>query len=364
MKRRVVFAIQGEGRGHMTQAISLKEYLEKHKYEVVAAIIGTSSRREIPAFIKDRLNIPIHEVQSPNFITDKDNKGLDIKRSIFDNLVILPKYLNNIRELNAHLNTYRPDLVINFYEPLMGLHKMWYPSKFKMINIAHQYLSIHPGFRMPEGFDLERRSLQFFTRLTARNADAMLGLSFYEMEDDVKRKIFVVPPLLRPEIKEIEIKDEGFLLIYLLNKGYRQNIEEWHASNPDIRIHCFTDDPEVDGELHFDDTLHYHSLNGQKFLDKMSKCMALVSTAGFESVCEAMYMGKPALMVPVEGHYEQFVNSRDAHSAGAGVYDSTFNIDKLLEYLKSGRKASGIFKKWADSSEEKMMFHINRVMND
>ena len=96
----------------------------------------------------------------------------------------------------------------------------------------------------------------------------------------------------------------------------------------------------------------------------MSKSMAMVSTAGFESVCEAMYMGKPVLMVPVEGHYEQFVNSRDAHFAGAGVYADTFDIDKLIDFLKKGNKTSGTFRKWVDESEVRILREINKVANE
>jgi uncharacterized protein (TIGR00661 family) len=182
------------------------------------------------------------------------------------------------------------------------------------------------------------------------------------MADKREKKIFVVPPLLRPEIRQIKTKNEGFLLIYLLNKGYKTNIIDWHNSNPEIPIHCFTDDPEIDDEQKYDDKLTFHQLNGQKFLEKMSKSMAMVSTAGFESVCEAMYMGKPALMVPVEGHYEQFINSRDASYAGAGVYSDRFDIDKLINFVNTEYQASDDFKNWADQSEKLIIRQVNKVM--
>ncbi len=362
MKKRVVFAIQGEGRGHMTQSIALKEILEKDNFEVVAAIVGTSSRREIPSFIRERLNLEIHEIDSPNFVTDKNQRGIDIIRSITSNLAVLPKYFRNIRKLRSILRSTRPDLVVNFYEPLLGLYHFYNPKKYKLVCVAHQYLTLHPKFRLPKGFPLEKVSLRVFTRLTAKSADAMLGLSFYKMDDDQKRSIYVVPPLLRPEIKNIATSNGAYLLIYILNKGYKSNIIEWHNKHPEIPIHCFSDDPEVAEEHKIDDTLTFHQLNGEKFLEKMAHSMALVSTAGFESICEAMYMGKPALMVPVQGHYEQFVNSRDAHGAGAGVYAESFDIDKLMLYLKEENRSMEIFKKWADSSEEKIIGILKNIV--
>ena len=41
-----------------------------------------------------------------------------------------------------------------------------------------------------------------------------------------------------------------------------------------------------------DDTLSFHQLDDVKFLRYMAGCKAYATTAGFESVCEAMY---PAL---------------------------------------------------------------------
>ena len=46
-----------------------------------------------------------------------------------------------------------------------------------------------------------------------------------------------------------------------------------------------------------DDTLSFHQLDDVKFLRYMAGCKAYATTAGFESVCEAMYLGKPLLMV-------------------------------------------------------------------
>ena len=46
---RFLFVVQGEGRGHLTQAISLGEMLRRHGHEVVEVLIGKCSNRELPA---------------------------------------------------------------------------------------------------------------------------------------------------------------------------------------------------------------------------------------------------------------------------------------------------------------------------
>ena len=79
----------------------------------------------------------------------------------------------------------------------------------------------------------------------------------------------------------------------------------------------------------------------------MAGCKAYATTAGFESVCEAMYMGKPVLMVPT--HIEQACNAFEASSAGAGVVADDFELDKLLEYIPHYQKKTS-FCNWVDQA--------------
>lgn len=67
----------------------------------------------------------------------------------------------------------------------------------------------------------------------------------------------------------------------------------------------------------------------------MSGAKAYATTAGFESVCEAMYMQKPVLMVPT--HIEQECNVIDAQRSGAGVRAADFDLSKLLTFIPTYR---------------------------
>ena len=50
MSKKYILAVQGEGRGHMTQAITMYDLLIEQGHTVCAVILGSSSRREAPAF--------------------------------------------------------------------------------------------------------------------------------------------------------------------------------------------------------------------------------------------------------------------------------------------------------------------------
>ncbi|WP_373397292.1 hypothetical protein V8V91_22395 [Algoriphagus halophilus] len=49
-----LFIIQGEGRGHLTQAISFSKMLEVQGHQLTGVIVGKSKRRIIPDFLFSR----------------------------------------------------------------------------------------------------------------------------------------------------------------------------------------------------------------------------------------------------------------------------------------------------------------------
>jgi hypothetical protein len=75
-----------------------------------------------------------------------------------------------------------------------------------------------------------------------------------------------------------------------------------------------------------------------------------MTTAGFESVCEAMLLGKPVLMVPVSGQYEQACNAIDASLAGAGIHEKFFNIRKFLDYIGDYISVKDSFLEWVSKA--------------
>ena len=80
----------------------------------------------------------------------------------------------------------------------------------------------------------------------------------------------------------------------------------------------------------------------------MAGARAYATTAGFESVCEAMYLGKPVLMVPT--HIEQACNAFDAVHAGAGVIADRFDLDALLQ-LSQTHQPDLAFSHWVKQAD-------------
>ena len=100
-----------------------------------------------------------------------------------------------------------------------------------------------------------------------------------------------------------------------------------------------------------DDTLSFYYLDDKEFLRQMAGCRAYASTAGFESICEAMYLGKPLMMVP--SHIEQKCNAYDATRESAAIESDKFDLSVLLDFAEKGHfHRDEKFPDWALSAAE------------
>lgn len=335
----------------MTQAISLFHILKTHGHEVSHIIVGKSKRRELPQFFVDRIDSPITQLDSPNFITDKQSKSVSILKTLLVNLSKVSVFLKSIRSVDKIVHQEKPETIVNFYDFLGGLYFLFRKRNVRHIALAHQFLLNHSEFEFPKGRIYDRLSLLVGNRLAGYKAQKLLCLSFQDMEDEPHKKLFVVPPLLRDAVKNTPTSDGSHFLVYMVNHGYSDQVEAFHRKYPDIDIHCFWDKKDTPRELKIDKTLTFHALDDKKFIEYMASCKGYLTTAGFESVCEAMFLGKPVLMVPVKGHYEQSCNALDAQKAGAGITSKVFELELLLNYLPDHKDVGPSFKNWTSKTE-------------
>lgn len=352
---RFLFVIQGEGRGHMTQAIAMYQLLLGRGHEVCDVVIGTSDRREIPEFFNQQILCPIHRIHSPNFVTDSKQKSIRLWATTIRNLRLLPVFYTSLLRLKTITEESQPDVILNFYDLLTGLyHGIFRPDIYYM-TIGHQYLIAHPDFPFATGAPLPKLLFKLATKLTAWGAKDQIALSFRPYsEERTPSSIRIWPPLLREKIKSLAPTLGEFFLTYLVNPGYAEDVQVWAEANPNIHIVAFWDKKGQTKPFQSLPNLCFYPLDEFLFLEKMASCRALACTAGFESVCEAMYLGKPVMMVPVSGQYEQACNAADAIISGAGMASNFFDFTKFSAFLDQrdievARKPT--FQYWLDKQE-------------
>jgi hypothetical protein len=216
------------------------------------------------------------------------------------------------------------DVVVNFLDLLGGLSRLLPGTRAPSVAIAHNYLFLHPELGRLPGPALTRRLVMTYVRATGARSCPRIALSFGPVGDGAHEGLAVAPPLLRPRLDELPVRDDGHLLAYALNPGYGALLAEWQRRHPEVLVHCYLDGGSTVLSTPPSDGFRVHELNDEAFLGHLASCRAYVGSAGFESICEAFYLGKPVLAVPTAGHYEQTLNGWDAQRVGAarvGSYD-------------------------------------------
>lgn len=350
--KKFIFLIQGEGRGHMTQAISLFQILTRNGHEVLHIFIGKSSKRQIPGYIFEAFSVPVEPLNSPNFISDSQNKSIRLIPSIIYNSKYLKTYFRSLKRIDEVVKEVKPDALINFYDFLGGFYNFMYRPSLKFIPVGHQFMTDHPNFKFAKGKLFHKRLFLINNYLNSIGAYKKLALSFMPKYPEKVKKTIVIPPLLRDQLFKLKCADHDFILGYMVNDGYSQEIIDWSFKNPDIKLEIFWDKKNEPETKRVGKNLIFHQINAEKFLRKMAECKGMVTTAGFESVCECMYLGKPVLMIPVSGQYEQACNAIDAEQAGAGLQAGDFNISRLIQYIPYYKDPSESFRSWYNKGEE------------
>lgn len=339
--------------------MSLRRLLIDAGHRVDGVVVGRSTSRAIPSFFEEAFEESVTFVDSPSFVPDSDDRSVRLGATLLHELTRTPSFLDSLAHIDEVVARHEPDIIVNFFEPLSGLYAVRYRPEAPIVAIAHQYMFHHPAYEFPPGRWGQRWAAQAFASVTAWGATRRIALSLYPAPSKQEQDLVVLPPLLRKTLFRQSAQQEApYFLVYILNSGYADEVIRWHEQNPTVRLHCFWDRPDAAPVEEYDDTLTFHQLDDDKFLRLMARCKGFVSTAGFESIAEAMYLGKPVQVVPVEGHFEQFCNAFDTVRAEAGIRTSRFDISRLQDFRAHHTTDMARFREWVRASRTRFVREI------
>lgn len=357
---KMMFCVLGEGRGHMTQAMAVKEMIESAGHQVVAVTLGVSSQRPVPAYFEAAMKVTVTQLPTLEF-KYRNNRSVNNLTTLAGVAGKLPKYARLLRQFDKIVHDQQPDLILNFFEPIAAFYAITRRHRPPVVAIGHQFMFEHPGYVRAPHLWKQLLTMKLYTRLLGSRS-TKLALSLYAAPDLPGKNIFVGPPTLRKQLFALQSNPNGqFVLVYLLNHGYAEQIIRWSTAHPQTRLHCFYDKPGAPAEFQHSPSLTFHQIAGEKFLQMMAECRHVVCTAGFESLGEAAWLGKPLFLVPVENHVEQQINALDAQQCGIGIAEKSFNLDRLAEL--PDRLPTEKFHAWMNCAPGKLFQAIEHAVN-
>jgi len=339
---KILFGVQTEGNGHITQCIATKQYLQSQGIEVTTAF-AAKKKRGLSKYFTDEFDVI--EYDGFDFVFDNDGRVV-IWKTIVKNTFELPRLIVSFIKICSIIQKEKPDAIFNYYEPLVGLTALFFKN-IKYVSFGHQYAMNSVIYPRITGYIVQKLFVDVINKITSIRAK-IVALSYYEFNDDT---MIVSPPMLRSESYSTSDKQEDFVLVYLMNEDMLPQLISQAKKYPDINIHCFTKLTKQYDEL---PNLKLFNLDGKLFQEKMKVCKAVVCSGGFETSAEAIYQNKPLLMIPMPNHYEQHANCNDAYLNSYAIYSESIDLSKLPKYQLGN-------KKWFDTYQyvlQRVLYYI------
>ena len=229
---RFLFVVQGEGRGHLTQAITLRERLLEWGHEICGVFVGGEPSVPLPDFFARRVGAEPVRFTSPRTVVGLEQRGVSALRTVFENSRDLPAFRRAVRQLRTEAAALDPDLIVNFYDSVAGVAFGRPPAGVcPMVAVAHQYLLDHPGTPSLPGNPIHGAVFRLLNRVSAPGETLRLALSLRKLPDGEGGRTRVVPPLLRRAVLDATPETGEHILAYILHPGFAETIARWHERN-------------------------------------------------------------------------------------------------------------------------------------
>ncbi len=339
--------IQGEGKGHFSQAITFMEIMEKRGVEVKRVYIGRSLFKPLSEYFKLPPTVSAASFLGPWFLRTPDRRGIQIMASLVINLLLSPLYIFESCRIGIMMRQDGSDTMVNFYDPVGAVAGRWWKRGAKRVVISHHFYLSHPAFIHPHGLERSYFWLQLMNRIMMRSAHQVIALSF--RKEKPAGRISVTPPLIDMRVKRGEHKGIGKDLCYFLSPGFVEDALNYYRNHPSIKADIFTNELPLTG---IPANVELHLPSRKAFLAAILHCNRMICTAGFDTVAEAFFLGIPVFVIPTENHYEQYCNAIDAARTGMAFQLEELTALDEVEFIPSGNRK---YREWADSVENSLM---------
>jgi uncharacterized protein (TIGR00661 family) len=282
---KIFYAVQATGNGHISRAMEILPYLERYG-TVDIFLSGANSTLQLNAPVKYRSKGVCFFYTSTGGLNYVDTvKGFAPLR-----------VLREARDLPVE----KYDLVINDFECITSLACA--QKKIASVNFGHQASFQSNKVPRPKKKDfIGEWVLHNYAR-----ASQYIGLHFNSYDN------FILPPVIKKEIRLAEPANKGHITVYL--PSYCDEIIcKYFSRLKDFRFEVFSKEVKQMTRMN---NVTLMPVTKEGFNKSMINCAAIITSAGFETPAEALLLGKKILAIPIKGQYEQLCNAAALEKLG------------------------------------------------
>jgi len=324
-KGKIIFIVNGLGLGNSTRCDSFIPHLLSLGYSVDVITSGNGVH-----YFHSLNNI--HQVfEFKSLYYGKDRRGnLSIKRTFLSLPKLLHLYKENVKYLRSILKkgNYRGIIIDSDYTimwlkrgikiPIIGLN-----NSDIIVSEVKKFKKVPRSIRLQ--YCVEKMDYLFHKWVP----DLVLSPAILpHYSNNGKFKHFA--PFIRPGLNRKKNSGRAERILVMLSGSQFGTPVEFLENFPNIKNLVVDvigrEGPSTEG-------IRYH---GRVFRNKelINKADMMVVNGGFSAVSEAVVLQKPAVVIPIDNHAEQFVNATLFENAGLGLFSTPENaVGKILEVM-------------------------------
>ncbi|MCC5940184.1 MAG: hypothetical protein JJU37_01475 [Balneolaceae bacterium] len=303
---KILYGIQGTGHGHISRAREILPVLSKSA-DIDVLVSGYNCNMTLddrPVIQKRGLSLAYDSKGGVSYL----QTALNLKPVTF------------IRDIQS-IETERYDLIISDYEPVTA----WAAQNKEVPTVA---LSHQASF-LSELSPRPRHKSLFAEQILKNFAPCRHAIGFHFQRYDS----FILPPIIRSEVLGLDVRKENHVTIYL------------PAFHHDVLLEIFTQIPSVDWHIFSPsctdnftrENVTVNPVGNRPFLQSMKTGLGVITSAGFETSAETMYLGKKLMVIPIRNQYEQLCNAAALKKMGVTVVKRVNKkfVKRVNEWLES-----------------------------
>ncbi|ACY47351.1 glycosyltransferase family protein [Rhodothermus marinus] len=322
---RIVYALSGQGRGHASRVLAVARALRARGHELRFCCGGTARA------VLEACGETVWPV--PSLCQVLHGNRMRLLATLRANLPVMRRLRPLLDELTEKLADFRPHLVITDFEALTprAAARLGLP----VLSFNHQQVVTETRYRLPLRYWKDALLAHLAIQLIVpRRPLHVLLTSFYFPPLRHPERVTLIPPIIRDEVQALMPTTGSHVLVYFNQPEGVDHLPEVLARLPASFVLYNVPRPP-DAEKYTNLTFKAPSIEG--FLEDLARCRAVLCTAGFTLMSEALYLGKPLLVVPNRGIFEQTLNALFLEREGLGmaVFDRELRSEDVRRFLEA-----------------------------
>jgi len=341
----VLYGVQGVGHGHALRSWPIIQRLRHHGHNVTIAASGKAQEFFTAA------GETVISLDGFNFVLGQKGELRYIKTLIATAKAFPRAGLHNSKVLSAAVKEHRPDIAVTDFEPFTALAA--YRYRLPLVSIDNQHRITHCRLSVPRRLLADRLAAATVIRTFIPRAKQYIVTSMVPLKPKLSfAKLAIVPPILRPEIEQVKPQVGKTIVVYMWQKYL------------DLAVPLFKQFPQQQfivygsAAISEEGNVSLRGFDSKNIISELANCSGVIGGGGFTFLSEALALGKPALIWPQPGQFEQMVNGLDLSRAGCAMLTEELTADDIAVFLQQRSTYAAAVAKLHWSSQVQILDNI------